>query len=158
MKENNKTIQSGKSGLELLTSLIEGRIPAPPMANTIPMTIISASSGSVRFTAWAGNQHLNPMGGVHGGFAATVLDTVTACAVHSMLEPGISYVTTDLSIKMVKPVPKEQTLTATGKLLHISGRLAVSEGMLKDDAGTLLAHATATCMILKDKNRTKTDH
>ena len=89
------------------------------------------------------------MGGVHGGFAATVLDSVTGCAVHSLLESGVAYSTVDLNVKMVRPVPLDRELTAIGKIIHMSGRLAISEGRLQDGDGKILAHATATCMILR---------
>jgi uncharacterized protein (TIGR00369 family) len=119
------------------------------MAETIPMAIISAEPGVIQFSATAGKQHLNPLGGVHGGFAATVLDSVTGCAVHSLLEAGVGYATVDLNIKMLKPVPRDIELIAIGKVIHISRNLGVSEGTLKDSEGNLYAHATATCMILR---------
>jgi uncharacterized protein (TIGR00369 family) len=105
--------------------------------------------GLIVFTAIAGQQHLNPLGGVHGGFAATVLDSVTGCAVHSLLESGVAYATVDLNVKMIRPVPTDRELNAIGKLIHMSGSLAVSEGRLQDGDGKILAHATATCMILR---------
>lgn len=150
MNENDRTVQAALSGLEFLKAMMDRKAPVPPMARTVPMDMISVASGSVRFIATAGKQHLNPMGGVHGGFAATVLDTVTGCAVHSLLESGMGYATVDLNVKMVRPVPCDRELTATGEIIHMSGRLAVSEGELQDGDGKLLAHATATCMILRD--------
>lgn len=149
MQENEQQVQVDLSGLELLLSMVDGKINMPPMAQTIPMTIISVAPGSVVFTATAGQQHLNPMGEVHGGFAATVLDSVTGCAVHSFLEAGVGYATVDLNVKMVRPVPRDRELTAVGKVIHMSGRLAISEGRLQDGEGKILAHATATCMILR---------
>ena len=149
MKEKDRMVQGDISGFELLQSIVDGKAPMPPMARTIPMTIISVVPGEVIFTATAGQQHLNPLGGVHGGFAATVLDSVTGCAVHSLLEAGVGYATVDLNVKMIRPVPRDQELTAIGKVINMSGRLAVSEGRLQDGAGKILAHATATCMILR---------
>ena len=144
MKENDRMVQADLGGLEFLQSIVDGKAPMPTMTQTIPMAI-----GSVFFTATDGQQHLNPLGGVHGGFAATVLDSVTGCAVHSLLESGVAYATVDLNVKMVRPVPPDRELTAIGKVIHISGRLAVSEGRLQDGDGKILAHATATCMILR---------
>jgi len=149
MRENDRTVQVELGGLELLQSIVDGKLSMPPMAKTIPMAIISVAPGTVRFTATAGRQHLNPMNGVHGGFAATVLDSVTGCAVHTLLESGISYATVDLNVKMIRPVPCDRELTAIGNVIHLSGRLAISEGRLQDGDGKLLAHATATCMILR---------
>lgn len=148
MKENERMVLDEVSGLVFLKAMIDGKVDVPPMALTVPIAIVSVAPGSVRFTGTAGKQHLNPMGGVHGGFAATVLDTVTGCAVHTLLEAGTKYTTVDLNVKMLKPVPLDRELTATGKIIHKSGRLAASVGELKDGDGRLLAHATATCMIL----------
>ena len=86
---------------------------------------------------------------MHGGFAATVLDTVTGCVVHSVLEAGIGYGTIDLNIKMCRPIPKNQDLTAIGHLINISKNLAISEGRIMDNNGKIYAHATATCMIIR---------
>jgi uncharacterized protein (TIGR00369 family) len=150
MKETDQMVRADLNGLELLQSIVDGKAAMPPMAQTIPMAIISVEPGSVVFTAKAGQQHLNPLGGVLGGFAATVLDSVTGCAVHSLLNSGVVYSTVDLNVKMVRPVPRDRELTAIGKIIHMSGRLAVSEGRLQDGDGKILAHATATCMILRN--------
>ena len=105
--------------------------------------------GQAVFHATAGDQHLNPMGGVHGGFAATVLDSVTGCAVQTMLGPGESYGTVDLNVKMVRPLPRHETLIAMANLVNISRSLGIAEASLRDQDGKLYAHATATCMILR---------
>lgn len=149
MKEHKREVQVQVQlgGLEFLQSIVNGESPMPTMAQTVPMSIVSVEAGSVVFSARAGKQHTNPMGGVHGGFAATVLDSVTGCAVHSLLEPGVGYATVDLNVKMVRPVPCDRELRARGAIIHMSGRLAVSEGTLQDGEGRILAHATATCMI-----------
>lgn len=149
MAEDMQGTSIGLSGQELLQEIVDGKRPMPTMAQTIPMGFVSISPGSVVFSATAGAQHLNPMGGVHGGFAATVLDSVTGCAVHSLLEAGVGYATVDLNVKMLRPVPSNRELTAIGRVIHRSGRLAVSEGSLQDERGRILAHATATCMILR---------
>ena len=149
MAEDMLGTSIGLSGQELLQEIVDGKRPMPTMAQTIPMGFVSISPGSVVFSATAGVQHLNPMGGVHGGFVATVLDSVTGCAVHSLLEAGVGYATVDLNVKMLRPVPSNRELTAIGRVIHRSGRLAVSEGSLQDERGRILAHATATCMILR---------
>ena len=148
MKNNGRNVPN-ISGLELLESMVKRKYQMPPMAETIPMDIVSAKAGVIKFSAKAGKQHLNPLGGVHGGFAATVLDSVTGCAVHSLLEAGVGYATVDLNIKMLKPVPCDKELTAIGRIINISKNIGVSEGTLKDSEGNLYAHATATCMILR---------
>ena len=94
--------------------------------------------------------HLNPAGGVHGGFAATILDSVTGCVVMANLEDvKIPYATLDLSVKMLRPVPINQKLKAVGTLISISKRTAVSEAKLYSEEGKLLAYATATCIITR---------
>ena len=113
------------------------------------MKVISVESGKVIFEATADERHLNPLGGVHGGFLATIMDSVTACAVHSALEAGVGYATIDLNVKMLKPVPQNTPLIAEGNLINMSKSLGISEGSSKDEQGKLYGHATATCMILR---------
>lgn len=140
------------TGLELLDAMRLGEIPHASIAVTIPMTITEVAEGKVAFTAKADDNHLNPLGGVHGGFAATVLDSVTGCAVHSALKAGVGYGTIDLNIKMIRPIPKHEPLIAEGKVINMSKSLGISEGTLKNQAGKLLATATATCMLIKPSN------
>ena len=135
------------SGLELLRNAVATEQRSSPMAETIPMTFLEVESGQVKMSARADGRHLNPMGGVHGGFAATVLDSVTGCAVHTALAPGDSYGTIDLQVKMLRPVPRDQDLIAEGHMVHMSRNLATSEGSLKSADGKLLATATATCFL-----------
>lgn len=137
------------TGLQLLQAMCDGRIPAPSMSETIPMQPYDVSEGTICFKVKANHHHLNPLGGVHGGFAATVLDSVTGCAVHSMLGAGAGYGTIDLNIKMCRPIPQDQQLLAIGKVINISKNLGISEGRIVDENGKLYAHATATCMIIR---------
>ena len=137
------------SGLELLTAMSDGLLPGPSIAETIPMNMDSMQRGIVKFSVKADSRHLNPVGGVHGGFAATVLDSVTGCAVHSTLEAGIGFGTVDLNIKMMRPIPINTTLFAEGRVINISRNLGVSEGDIKDAEGKLYAHATCTCSIIR---------
>lgn len=137
------------TGLELMQAMVAGQIPHPPIAAIVPMRGVEASSGYIKFLVQADQRHINPLGGVHGGFAATVLDSVTGCAVHTMLAAGVGYGTVDLHIKMLKAIPLEQELVAEGRVLHVSKRIGVAEGTLKDGSGNLYAHATATCMIYR---------
>jgi uncharacterized protein (TIGR00369 family) len=135
------------SGLELLRAGVDGHFPMPSMGETIPMKLEAVESGYAKFSARADGRHLNPLGGVHGGFAASVLDSVTGCAVHTMLEAGVGYGTIDLNVKMVRPVPRDVELVAEGRVLNMSRNLGIAEGELRSADGKLLAHATATCMI-----------
>jgi uncharacterized protein (TIGR00369 family) len=137
------------TGLELMQAMIAGKFPAASMAETIPMNGMLAEHGRVQFEAIADERHLNPLGGVHGGFAATVMDSATGCAIHTVLEAGVGYGTIDLNVKMLKAVPKNVRLIAEGKVVHVSKSIGAAEGTLKDSNGTLYAHATATCMIIR---------
>ena len=137
------------NGLQLLQAMAAGHIPPASISETIPMKPTDIQSGQVTFEVTADHRHLNPLGGVHGGFAATVLDTVTGCAIHTVLEAGVGYGTIDLNIKMCRPIPKNQTLTAIGNIINVSKNLAISEGKIIDEAGKIYAHATATCMIIR---------
>ncbi|HFG7033851.1 PaaI family thioesterase [Acinetobacter baumannii] len=137
------------TGLEFLQAMIEGHISPASISKTIPMQPTEISEGSVTFKAQADHNHLNPLGGVHGGFAATVLDSVTGCAVHTMLPAGVGYGTIDLNVKMCRPLPQNQVLIATGKVINLSKNLGISEGKITDEEGKLYAYATATCMIIR---------
>ncbi len=135
------------AGLEHIKCMIDGRVPHASIADTIPMRIVSAGDGYALIEARADKSHLNPLGGVHGGFAATVLDGVTASAVHTMMAPGEGYATLEISIKMFRPVPLDEKLFAEGKIMNISRSVACSEGWLRNGEGKILAYANATFSI-----------
>ena len=108
------------TGFELLSAMAEGKLPHPSIADTMPMRLGSLTKGSIVFKVEADKRHLNPLGGVHGGFAATVIDSITGCAVHTMLEAGVGYGTVDLNVKMIRPIPLGVELIAEGKVINIS--------------------------------------
>jgi len=137
------------TGLEIMQAFARGDIPAPSICETIPMQPVEVEYGRAVFSAQADKRHTNPFGGVHGGFAATVLDSVTGCAIHTMLEAGVGYGTIDLNIKMYRPIPRDKELLAIGSVINISKNLGISEGKIVDKEGKLYAHATATCMIIR---------
>lgn len=136
------------TGLEILKAMMAGELPHPPMADTMPARIDHIEEGFVRFIVRADKRHLNPMGGVHGGFSATIMDTVTGVAVHSVMEAGKKYSTVNLNVKMIRPIPIDTDLIAEGTLINRSRRLAVSEGKIRDKNGKIYASGSATCMIL----------
>lgn len=136
------------TGLELLAAVVSGDLPHPSIADTIPMRICAVSKGVIKFVVKADARHINPMGGIHGGFAATVIDSVTGCAVHSALEAGVGYGTIDLSVKMLRPIPIGVELVAEGNLINISKNFGVSEGRIVDAEGRLYAYGSSTCSIL----------
>ncbi|ENY6168576.1 PaaI family thioesterase [Vibrio fluvialis] len=135
------------TGLEHLQAIITGDITPPSIFDTMGMFNLEVTHGAVVLGCCATEKHCNPMGGVHGGFAATVLDSVTGCAVHSMLEAGVSYGTVDLAVKMMRPVPNNEKLIAEAKVTHISRSLGIAEGTIRNSEGKLLASGSATCFI-----------
>ena len=137
------------TGLDIMQAIVRGELPHPTMSETIPMKVVHVEGGKVVFNAIANEKHLNPQGGVHGGFAATFLDSATGCAVHTLLGAGVAYGTIDLNIKMIRPVPRSTNLIAEGTVINISKSLGISEGILKSEDGKLYATSTATCMIIK---------
>lgn len=140
---------SKMTGLEIMQAFAAGFVPPPTITRIIPMQPELVELNKVVFSTKANENHLNPMGGVHGGFAATVLDSVTGCATHTALAAGEGYGTIELSVKMCRPIPKHKALIAEGRVINKSRSLVISEGDIKDEEGNLYAHATATCMIIQ---------
>jgi uncharacterized protein (TIGR00369 family) len=140
------------SGLEYMRAVVDKKIEMPPMAETIPMLCTEAELGAVKFWARADGRHLNRATNVHGGFTATVMDSVTSCALRTMLEPGVGFVTIELNVKLLKPVPRDVDLRAEGKAINVSRKLGVAEARLFDHQGNLCAHSTATFVLLRPKN------
>lgn len=137
------------TGLEIMQAFSKGLIPPAGIAQSIPMQPEEVEYGRIVFSAIADERHTNPMGGVHGGFAATVLDSVTGCATHTLLQAGESYGTTDLSIKMCRPMPFKTKLFAEAKVINAGKNLVITEGYLRDEEGKLYAYSTATNMIIR---------
>jgi len=142
------------SGLETLRGMINGRLPAPPFAIATAITMVSAEDGKVVFEGEPRADFLNPLGSIHGGWTATILDSVMACAVHSTLQPGEAYTTLEFKLHFCRPIlPSTGRLRAEGLVLSRGRRAATSEGKLFDAAGKLLAHGTETCLIFAMPDR-----
>jgi uncharacterized protein (TIGR00369 family) len=136
------------TGLELLQRLVDGKYPAPPMAATLSFTLTEASQGRVVFHATPGRNHLNPLGGVHGGWAAAVIDSALGCAVQTLLAKGEAYSTAEFKVNLTRPItPNTGEVVCEGKVIHKGRTLALSEATLKDSDGKLLAFGTETCSI-----------
>jgi uncharacterized protein (TIGR00369 family) len=136
------------SGAEYIAALIAGEIPPPPIAVTLGFELVEASEGRAVFACESGEHLYNPIGSVHGGVAATLLDSAAGCAVHTMLPAGVGYATTDLHVTFVRPIGRDTgRIVCTGEVLHAGRRMASAEARLVDAEGRLLAHATATCLI-----------
>jgi uncharacterized protein (TIGR00369 family) len=136
------------SGMEQMQALLRGELPYAEIAKTLDFTIIEVSEGRAVFQGTPGPTHRNPMGGIHGGWYATLLDSALGCAVHTMMLPGRSYTTAELSVNLVKAIsPKVQRIRAEGTVIHCGRQLATAEARLYGPDGTLYAHATTTCLV-----------
>jgi uncharacterized protein (TIGR00369 family) len=139
-------------GLSFLKALIAGELPPPPITETLGFTLAEAEPGRVVFRGTPEFRHYNPLGTVHAGFAATLLDSAVACAVHTTIAKGEAYTTLELKLNLVRPITeKTGPVAAEGRVLHRGRTMATAEGYLKDAAGKLYAHATTTCMIFPAK-------
>ena len=151
-EDPTEAVQMGKniSGIAYLKAMQSGEFPPPPIAVLINMWITEVSEGRVVFTAEPSEYHYNPLGTVHGGVMATLLDSALGCAVQSMLPAGTSYTTLELKVNYLRPITaKTGTVYAEGKIIHVGGRIATAEGRLTDARGKLYAHGTTTCIILR---------
>jgi len=137
------------SGLAFLSAIVEGKIPQPPIGQTLDFALVGVGEGTARFRGVPGEYHYNPIGVVHGGFAATLLDSAMGCAVMSTLDEKTGYTTSDLSIRLLRAITAETgPVMAEARLIHRGRRVATAEGSLRDEAGRLLAHGTTSCILL----------
>ena len=139
---------AGLSGMQLLERMLAGELPAPPIAETLGFLLVEVEPGRAVFQGRPGRGHYNPMGIVHGGWFATLLDSAVGCAVHSTLASGKGYTTAELKINIVRPLTDKMPLVqAEGKVIHAGGRMATADGRLTGVDGKLYAHASTTCFI-----------
>lgn len=141
-----------EEGLSFLRGMAEGRHPGPPIAEAMDLDLVEVEEGRVVFTGKPSARFFNPLGTIHGGWTATILDSAMACAVHAMLRAGEAYTTLEMKLNYVRPVlPDGGTLRCEGRIIHRGNTVATSEGKLVDDRGRLLAHGTETCVIFPAK-------
>jgi uncharacterized protein (TIGR00369 family) len=139
------------SGLEFVQGLVDGTLPLNTMAQTLGYDIVDAAKGRVAVTAEPHAGLRNPAGTVHGGFAATLLDTCMGLAVQSMLDKGFAQTTLEFKISLVRPIiPQTGVVKAEGKVISCGRRVGTAEGTLTDQAGRVLAHGTTTCLVFAD--------
>lgn len=139
-------------GLGFLQGIVAGTLPQPPIAATLGFHLIEVESGRALFEGLPEFRHYNPIGTVHGGFAATLLDSALACAIASTMLKGDAWTTLELKLNFVRGLTKDiGPVRAEGRIIHRGRTVATSEGDLKDSAGKLYAHATTTCMIFPAK-------
>jgi uncharacterized protein (TIGR00369 family) len=141
---------AGKTGLEALRAMLAGALPYPPIARTLSFQLLEVEEGRALFQGAPGPDHLNPLGSIHGGWYATLLDSALGCAVHTMMPAGRGYTTAELGVNLVKAIsPKVQRVRAEGKVIHCGRQLATAEARLYGPDGTLYAHGTTTCLVFE---------
>jgi uncharacterized protein (TIGR00369 family) len=138
------------SGMEYMEALVAGEMPPPPIAVTMRMGPIELGEGRAVFAGEPGEEHYNPIGVVHGGYAATLLDSALGCAVHTTLPAGVAYTSLGLEAKYVRPITRDTgRVLCEANVVYRGRRQATAEANLTAaDSGKLLAHGVATCMII----------
>jgi uncharacterized protein (TIGR00369 family) len=138
------------NGLELLQAIAAGNAPGAPIAELMGFEPVEAEEGRVLFAAVPGPEHYNPIGTVHGGLAATLLDSAMGCAVHTTLPEGTAYATLELKVNFTRPITSDTgRLLCEGTVVHRGGRVATAEGrVIAERDGKLLAHGTTTCLLM----------
>ena len=132
--------------------LLQARLPQPPISELLGFHLAEAEYGRAVFEGMPEFRHYNPISTVHGGFAATLLDSALGCAVFCTLTKGEAWTTLELKLNFVRPLTKDTgPVRAEGRLIHRGRSVATAEGDLKDGSGKLYAHATTTCMIFPAK-------
>ncbi|MER7540762.1 PaaI family thioesterase [Streptomyces sp. NPDC097704] len=135
-------------GIDFLREMVAGRLPGPPIAALLGFTLETVEPGRAVFAMEPGEEHYNPIGSVHGGVYATLLDSAAGCAVHSTLPRGTAYTSLDLSTRFLRPITRDTgKIRAVGTVLSQGRRTALAEAGLYDAEDRLLGHATSTCML-----------
>ncbi|MER5193967.1 PaaI family thioesterase [Streptomyces sp. NPDC002755] len=136
------------AGLDFLRELQAGRLPAPPVAGTVDFTLDEVEPGRAVFSLTPGEEHYNPIGSVHGGIFATLLDSAAGCAVQSTLPQGMAYTSLDLTVKFLRRITADTgTVRAVGTVVSGGRQTALAQAQLFDATDRLLAHATSSCLL-----------
>ncbi|MFD0915749.1 PaaI family thioesterase [Pseudahrensia aquimaris] len=138
------------NGLQYLQGIIDGNFPAPTIGRALQFRLLEVSEGVCVFTGVPSEDHLNPLGVVHGGYAATLLDSAMACAVQTLCPVGFASTSIDLKVNFVRPItPQTGRLFARAKVVHPGRQVATAEGRLEDENGKLFAHGSQACSVFK---------
>jgi uncharacterized protein (TIGR00369 family) len=140
---------AGRSGMQIFEAMLQGELPPPPITATLGFMLVDVTPGRAEFQGRPLFAHYNPLGTVHGGWIATLLDSAVACAVHSTLPVGKTYTTVELKVNYVRGLTDKVPLVrAIGEVIYSGGKIGTSQGRLVGPDGTLFAHATTTCIVL----------
>ena len=146
---------AGLSGAEFFSAIAAGKVAAPPIMQALDLEAVAFSEGRATFRVIPQEFHYNPLGTVHGGVFATLLDSACGCAVHTMLPADAFYTSLDLSVKFLRPVTVATgPITAEGTVVHLGRRTALAEAKLTDAAGKVYATATSSCILLRPEQPT----
>ncbi len=141
---------AGLNGLQQMQAMLEGRLPYPHIAQTLDFSLVEVGEGRAVFQGRPQLKHYNPLGTVHGGWYATLLDSALGCAVHTTLPVGRGYTTAELGVNIVRAASdKSGPLRAIGTVLHVGRQLATAEARIVGAEGKLYAHATTTCLVFE---------
>lgn len=137
-------------GLAMMRAMMAGELPYAAIGKTLDFMLIEIDKGRAVFQGTPRAEHLNPLGTVHGGWFATLLDSALGCAVHTMMPQGRGYTTAELGVNLVKAItPKVQRVRAIGEVIHCGRQLATAQARLVGPDGTLYAHASTTCLVFE---------
>lgn len=140
------------AGLEHYRTVLHSEDRAEGIDGLLGMAMTSIETGTATFELKTGAQHSNSLGIVHGGIGATMLDSAMACAIHSMLGAGDKFITVELKVNYIRAAHIEgEVLTARGKVVHMGRSIAVADGQIHNDVGQLIAHATTTCLVRRNR-------
>ena len=143
-------------GLALMQAMMAGELPFAPIARTLDFLLMEVAPGRAVFQGTPGPAHYNPMGGVHGGWYATLLDSALGCAVHTLMPAGRGYTTAELGVNLVRAIgPKVQRVRAIGEVVHCGRQLATATARLVGPDGTLYAHGSTTCLVFEIPTQSK---
>jgi uncharacterized protein (TIGR00369 family) len=141
-------VAAGTSGLDFLQGMIAGRYPSAPIMQVLGFGLVEVEHGRAVFEGTPTFAYYNPLGTVHGGYAATLLDSCMGCSVHTTLAAGTGYITLEFKVSLVRSITAETgRVRAEGRVVSGGRRVATAEGRLIDSSARLLAHATATCLV-----------
>jgi uncharacterized protein (TIGR00369 family) len=137
------------SGIELLRAMIAGDLPAPPISRAMSILLVEVEPGRALFEGRPGPHLFNPLGGIHGGFALTLIDSAAGCAVHTELHAGTGYTTVETKVNFTRPIPPDGSpVRCEGRVVTRGRQIATAEARLLSAEGKVLAHGTSTLIIL----------
>jgi uncharacterized protein (TIGR00369 family) len=143
-------VMASMKGIDFVRAVFAGQLPTPPIMQNIEPFDYSAEPGVISFHSTPGFRHYNPMGSVHGGYAAILLDSAMGLAVHSTLPPGTGYLTLEFKVSFIHGMTEKTGVVRTeGRTLNVGRRAATAEARITDAKGRLLAHATTTCLVFE---------